>query len=185
MRPPREDTLPWYKQFWPWFLISLPLSVVIAAIVTINIAIESDDGLVSDDYYKEGLAIHKDADRAARAAALGIAGVLIYDAETGAVTLTLEQPLQGDAAALSLRVIHPTLPNQDQSIQLTPLDQAHFAGLGVNRNLGDLGSVAIGDVRVTDTGVGIVHGGRARTEGPLLDSGSLPGLPRLEGGFTG
>ena len=47
MRPPREDTLPWYKQFWPWFLISLPLSVVIASIVTINIAITTNDGLVS------------------------------------------------------------------------------------------------------------------------------------------
>lgn len=128
MRPPREDTEPWYKQFWPWFLISLPLSVVIAAIVTINIAIESDDGLVSDDYYKEGLAIHKDADSAARATELGIAGALIYDAGTGAISLTLDQPLQGDASGLSLRVTHPTLPDQDQSIQLSRLDETRFAG---------------------------------------------------------
>ena len=91
MRPPREDTEPWYKQFWPWFLIALPLSVVIASIVTINIAIETDDGLVSDDYYKEGLAIHKDADSVARAKALGIAGDVRYDADTGAVTLDLSE----------------------------------------------------------------------------------------------
>ncbi len=128
MRPPREDTEPWYKQFWPWFLISLPLSVVIASLVTINIAIESDDGLVSDDYYKEGLAIHKDADSAARAKALGIAGSLDYDADTGAVTLALEKPLPGDKSALSLQVTHPTLPDQDQSIRLSRLDDARFAG---------------------------------------------------------
>jgi hypothetical protein len=127
MRPPREDTEPWYKQFWPWFLISLPLSVVIASLVTINIAIESDDGLVSDDYYKEGLAIHKNADSAARAKALGIVGSLGYDADTGAITLALDQPFPGDAA-LSLQVTHPTLPDQDQSIQLSRLDEARFAG---------------------------------------------------------
>jgi hypothetical protein len=128
MRPPREDTEPWYKQFWPWFLIALPLSVVIAAIVTINIAIESDDGLVSDDYYKEGLAIHKDADSAAKAQQLGIAGSLDYDVETGAITLVLDQPLLGDVAALALQVTHPTRPNQDQSIELTPLDGRQFVG---------------------------------------------------------
>ena len=128
MRPPREDTEPWYRQFWPWFLIALPLSVVIAAIVTINIAIETDDGLVSDDYYKEGLAIHKDADSAAKAKALGIAGTLDYEADTGAITLTLEKPLQDDRKGLSLEVVHPTLPNQDQTIQLSPLDASRFAG---------------------------------------------------------
>jgi len=128
MRPPREDTEPWYKQFWPWFLIALPLSVVIAAMVTINIAIESDDGLVSDDYYKEGLAIHKDADSAAKARALGIEGTVAYDADTGAVSLTLDKPLQDKQTALSLEVVHPTLPDQDQTIQLSPLDGARFAG---------------------------------------------------------
>jgi len=128
MRPPREDTEPWYRQFWPWFLIALPLSVVIAAIVTIIIAIESNDGLVSDDYYKEGLAIHKDAASAARAKALGIIGALDYDADTGAVILNLEVPLQGEQLALSLDVVHPTLPNQDQTIPLSPLNGTSFAG---------------------------------------------------------
>jgi len=128
MRPPREDTEPWYKQFWPWFLIALPLSVVIAALVTINIAIQSDDGLVSDDYYKEGLAIHKNADSAAKARALGIVATLGYDADTGAVSLVLDKPLQDKRTTLSLEVVHPTLPDQDQTIQLSRLDGARFAG---------------------------------------------------------
>lgn len=128
MRPPREDTLPWYKQFWPWFLISLPLSVVVAALFTINLAIETDDGLVSDDYYKEGLAIHKDADSKAKAKALGIAGVVSYDAQTGAVALALDKPLATADALLSLKVTHPTRPDQDQSISLTPLTGVRYAG---------------------------------------------------------
>ena len=31
----------WYKQFWPWFLISLPASVVVASMFTISIAVEN------------------------------------------------------------------------------------------------------------------------------------------------
>lgn len=128
MRPPREDTEPWYRQFWPWFLISLPLSVVIASIVTINIAIQSNDGLVSDDYYKEGLGIHKDADRTARAKTLGIAGNMSYDAQTGAVGFVLDEPLAGTVQGLTLEVMHPTRANQDQTIQLTAVGGSRYAG---------------------------------------------------------
>jgi hypothetical protein len=52
-------TQPWYKQFWPWFLIALPGSVVIASIITIIIAAHDPDGLVNDDYYKQGLLINR------------------------------------------------------------------------------------------------------------------------------
>ena len=128
MRPPREDTEPWYKQFWPWFLISLPLSVVIASIVTINIAVSTDDGLVSDDYYKEGLGIHRDAESAARADTLGIAGSLAYDADTGALSLVLDKPLPNDPRLLSLTVTHPTRPNNDGQVQLTAMGGGRYAG---------------------------------------------------------
>ena len=57
-RLPREDTLPWYRQFWPWFLICLPGSVVVAALTTMYIAHKGADDLVVDEYYKEGLAIN-------------------------------------------------------------------------------------------------------------------------------
>jgi len=128
MRPPREDTVPWYRQFWPWFLISLPLSVVIAAIVTIVIAVKTDDGLVSDDYYKKGLAIHKDADSAAKARALGIAGQLTYDADTGALKLLFDSALQDADSTLQLEVTHPTRRDRDQVVSLTRLGDTSYAG---------------------------------------------------------
>jgi hypothetical protein len=128
MRPPREDTKPWYKQFWPWFLISLPLSVVIASMVTINLAITTNDGLVSDDYYKEGLAIKKNADSAAQAHALGLSADLAYDAETGAIDLQLKGDKAAMEPALTLSVVHPTIPNRDQVINLTQLREGRYAG---------------------------------------------------------
>ena len=128
MRPPREDTKPWYKQFWPWFLISLPLSVVIASMYTINLAIQTNDGLVSDDYYKKGLAIHKDADSSAKAVSLGIAGNFSYDSDTGAVAFELDKEIGQKLTGVSLMVAHPTVANQDQSVRLTPLDGRRFSG---------------------------------------------------------
>ncbi|MFT7320700.1 FixH family protein, partial [Congregibacter sp.] len=34
----QEHEEPWYQQFWPWFLIALPGSVVIAGLSTLYIA---------------------------------------------------------------------------------------------------------------------------------------------------
>ncbi|MDX2349593.1 MAG: FixH family protein, partial [Porticoccus sp.] len=44
------DTKPWYRQFWPWFLMALPGSVVIAGLTTVYIAFNGADTLVNDNY---------------------------------------------------------------------------------------------------------------------------------------
>ncbi len=54
-----HEFTPWYRQFWPWFIVSIPATTVLACLVLITLAVISDDGLVSDDYYREGLAINK------------------------------------------------------------------------------------------------------------------------------
>ncbi len=43
------EGVPWYKQFWPWFIIALPASVVVASFITLWIAISNPDQLVVDD----------------------------------------------------------------------------------------------------------------------------------------
>jgi len=55
--PSGDKVTPWYKQFWPWFIISVPLSSVLVAVVQVYAALHSSSDLVKDDYYKEGLAI--------------------------------------------------------------------------------------------------------------------------------
>ena len=49
---------PWYKQFWPWFLITVPVLTVIMSGFLIHFATSGEDSLVIDDYYKEGKAIN-------------------------------------------------------------------------------------------------------------------------------
>jgi hypothetical protein len=48
---------PWYKEPWPWILMAPPATAVLAGIATVWIAVASADGLVAEDYYKQGLAM--------------------------------------------------------------------------------------------------------------------------------
>ncbi|MBT8069117.1 MAG: hypothetical protein HKP21_12920 [Xanthomonadales bacterium] len=51
---PQGDTQPWYKQFWPWFIIALPASVVVASFFTLYLAVSNPDQLVVDeDEYRQ------------------------------------------------------------------------------------------------------------------------------------
>lgn len=40
---------PWYRQFWPWFIIALPASAVIASLFTFYLAVSRPDHMVVDD----------------------------------------------------------------------------------------------------------------------------------------
>jgi len=50
---PGQD-LPWYRQFWPWFIIALPASVVVASIITYWLAVSQPVQLVvtADEYQR-------------------------------------------------------------------------------------------------------------------------------------
>ena len=50
---------PCYRHRWPWLLMLGPFIVVVAAAVTVYLAVISNDGLVDGDYYKQGLAINQ------------------------------------------------------------------------------------------------------------------------------
>ena len=49
MNRPTELHPPWYRQFWPWVLISIPLLTVIASGITLWLAISNPDYLVVDE----------------------------------------------------------------------------------------------------------------------------------------
>ena len=103
---------PWYREPWPWLLMAGPALVVVAGIFTAALAVRSFDGMVADDYYKEGLGVNREIAREERAAALGIQARVQFDAERGRVRVFLagnEQP-----PTVTLRVVHPTLVAQDR-----------------------------------------------------------------------
>jgi len=51
---------PWYRERWPWILMSCPAIVVVAGLGTAAIAVATADPLVTEDYYRKGLAINRE-----------------------------------------------------------------------------------------------------------------------------
>ena len=110
---------PWYRQFWPWFIIAIPASSVLVGSLLLTLAIRNPDPIVVDNYYKEGLAINQQLDRQRLAAELGIQALVRFDAGQGQLSIeSLEAgKLQGP---LDLFLIHPTLAGQDRVTTLQP-----------------------------------------------------------------
>jgi len=122
---PIEDTEPWYRQFWPWFIMALPATAVVAGLITLYIATVNRDSLVKDDYYKQGLALNQDLARSRRAAELGITAELIYHPSTGDVALS-SASLPSEVQQLTLLLVHPTLAEFDVNTAIRRTTDGRF-----------------------------------------------------------
>jgi hypothetical protein len=100
--PTTHDIEPWYKQGWPWLLISLPASAVVGGIITIFLAVNSPNAMVVDDYYKEGLAINEKKQRQANAARMALRGLLRHDGSQLTLSLSSAAPVTEDALSLHI-----------------------------------------------------------------------------------
>lgn len=125
------DHRPWYREKWVWLLIAIPASSVVFGIIMLTLAIRSDTALVSDDYYKEGLAINQTMARERVAETLGLSGTMTLDDTSGQLNIVLDSSISSSAEgqrlghiptppALVLEVAHPTKADQDAFIQLYP-----------------------------------------------------------------
>lgn len=115
---------PWYREPWPWILMAGPAIVVVAGLFTAWLAISSEDGLVADDYYKQGLAINQTLSRSDAAERLGIEAELYF--ADGRVRVLL--PAAAGRGALTLRLVHPTRAGMDQSLNLAAVDPGVYEG---------------------------------------------------------
>ena len=113
---PPPSHAPWWRQAWPWFLLALPASAVVGGMVTLWFALNGADDLVSDDYYKEGLAIHQALERDAKASQLGLNAEL--QAQGGMLSVQVGGQLENLPDRLLLRLIHPTQAGQDLVLTL-------------------------------------------------------------------
>ena len=119
-RPPR----PWYREPWPWILMSGPAIVVCAGVATAVIAVETNDGRVADDYYQRGLAINKVIAREERAQALGLVATAQFNEGRDRVRVLLTSGV-GPADPPILRLVNATRSGLDQKVTL------HAVGAGV------------------------------------------------------
>lgn len=133
-RPPQPPRKPWYREPWPWILMSGPAIVVIAGIATAIIAFRGADGLVADDYYKQGLGINRQIARDQAAQELAIAGEVRLLPRTVRVTLRAAAELPD---RITLRLVHPARAAEDRVVHLARTAEgtweAPLAGLPAGR----------------------------------------------------
>jgi hypothetical protein len=111
---------PWYREPWPWILMAGPLAVVLAGIVTVWLAVATEDGVVADDYYKRGLAINQTIARDEIAAARGYRARVVANPAGDRLQIYLSgAPGAALPPAVRLRLVHPTRKGLDQSLELT------------------------------------------------------------------
>jgi uncharacterized protein len=110
---------PWYREPWPWILMSGPALVVVAGFVTLSFAMMSQDGLVVDDYYKQGKAINQSLRRDLAAQQLALRAWVDIDQARDRV----EIDLAGESSALAdsqlaMTFVHATRSGLDRQITL-------------------------------------------------------------------
>ncbi len=111
--------LPWYRHRWPWLLMLGPFLVIVAAAITLWLALRSNDGLVADDYYKQGLAVNQVTSRDRQAETLQVSGDISIDTTRQMVRVALRSgKLASPPAVLALNLSHPTRSGLDQSLRL-------------------------------------------------------------------
>ena len=125
---------PWYKQFWPWFIIFFPASAVVAGLITVYIAFDNADSLVVDDYYKAGLAINVQFQQQKNAASYGYAAILRRMPDNR-LYLKFDNAVP-DTDSLLLKWIHPADSAKDFSLSLLKQNDGSFQNKSANEILG-------------------------------------------------
>ena len=120
-----RDDRPWYKEPWPWILMSGPAAVIVAGSITAWMAFASADGLVADDYYKQGLAVNQTLRRDTLAADRHYQVSAIASADLTRMRLHLTGAAQLPEA-LRLTISHPTRSGLDQTIDLRPMESGWY-----------------------------------------------------------
>ena len=59
MTPSSDPSGPWWSHGYVWLVIAGPAAVIVAAFVTVWLAVRTPDPVVDADYYRRGIEINK------------------------------------------------------------------------------------------------------------------------------
>lgn len=120
---------PWYREPWPWILMAGPFLVIVAGVITTYLAVSSSDGLVEDDYYKQGLAVNQRTLRNQRAGEMNLrAEVFPGGAASPLLRVSLRAATGVLPDTLLLHVTHPTRSGRDQHVRLQREGSGFYTG---------------------------------------------------------
>ena len=106
---------PWYREPWPWILAAGPFIVVVAAFYTAWLAVKSNDGLVTEDYYRKGLSANQTIARSEQATRMGLVAGIRIIGDQMSVRLQASDTGFARPPTLVVTISHPTRAGLDQS----------------------------------------------------------------------
>jgi hypothetical protein len=125
-----EERSVWYREPFVWMLILIPLAAVVGGVTTLVLAIQSDDGLVVDDYYWRGKEINRVLSRDRAAAIKAINAELSFDFSRGIVRVELRAR---DGVNLPdtvhFALLHATRAGLDRALELNRTPEGSYHGL--------------------------------------------------------
>ena len=114
-----------------------PTVVIVAGFITAWLAIESNDGLVDDNYYKVGLSVNQQLKQKQLAAELNLKAVMNVTQDGQSIQMVLNGlPKEGLPDTLQLRLVHPTRKGEDQTLMLHRQGTIFSAPLTANPGTG-------------------------------------------------
>jgi hypothetical protein len=114
---------PWYREPWPWIIFSGPAIVVVASLFSAWLALTHEDGVVAEDYYKQGLSINQMLRKGTTATTMGVQADFRLEGGRVHIQLTGDSP-----EYVNLRIVHPTRAGADQRIMLRRTGDGDYSG---------------------------------------------------------
>lgn len=113
----------WSKNPIVWMILFFPTLAIVAGFYTLLLAIQSDDGLVSSDYYKQGLGVNKTITADINALKKNISGLISINAGNGEIQARFSNAIKASLNnTVSFKLVHRTMPGFDQEIILNQVD---------------------------------------------------------------
>jgi len=126
----QQKNAAWWRHRWPWIILGMLGGTIVACMVTIYIAVTTQDSLVAADYTRHGKGINerleKDLEAERRGIRLPVSALRQSD---GSVVFQVSfYSDSGEPAPefLRLQLAHPTIGAQDRSIALVQVQPGQY-----------------------------------------------------------
>lgn len=117
-----------WNQPWLWITLAPLILSVVLGLTMLNISFHIQDGLVTDEYSKEGLTINERIEKEDYAKNLNAQANISVDTASGELTVLFSSNLEQAPNNLLLELIHPIIKEKDQKVVLTHQGNGRYSG---------------------------------------------------------
>ena len=128
--------LPWYRHFWPWFVLGLLGVSVAGSLTTVYIAVSDRDPEVRDTWSADAKSVTRDDAPERLARDLGLGASVVVEGAGQTLRVTLHGPPAAASSQIVVHLVHPTLEQRDLELTLERSADGSYRGALPRRTLG-------------------------------------------------